>query len=314
MSSTSARCPLCVEMNSINHNALRCLNPTMNRMHTNRHHVGLSSCVKALSKGLYGSSLIGTSLISRAFPGCFFPNGTGSSARHQSRPDAVLVCSIPGRPAHLGRTNSPTFTLLDLNSALIQSPFPTLKAATAQHASTAIRLKTRSSRNPSRNNKAPICNDYTIKPLINLGLARQKAKGLRGGRYLGARWWRAGKGGSGRPGHHEMSLGVYCWSEGSLSNCLKPVSMPGRLGMRTGPFLPLIFHQRASGMSRAKSVLSATGKHEFLADWNASTLKWEYMIMACDPVNLNQFVVDLRSRHLGYWNQFTAPDPRLNNS
>eukprot|EP00983_Pelagomonas_calceolata_P075837 1153171-Pelagomonas_calceolata.AAC.11 len=32
--------------------------------------------------------------------------------------------------------------------------------------------------------------------------------------------------------------------------------------------------------------------------------------MACDPVDLSQFVVDLRSRHLSYWNQFTAPDPR----
>eukprot|EP00983_Pelagomonas_calceolata_P058515 1145523-Pelagomonas_calceolata.AAC.2 len=36
--------------------------------------------------------------------------------------------------------------------------------------------------------------------------------------------------------------------------------------------------------------------------------------MACDPVNLSQFVVDLRSRHLGYWNQFTASDPRISNS
>eukprot|EP00983_Pelagomonas_calceolata_P098816 1158391-Pelagomonas_calceolata.AAC.4 len=38
---------------------LRCLNPTMNGMHTNRHHVGLGFCVKALSRGRYGSSLIG---------------------------------------------------------------------------------------------------------------------------------------------------------------------------------------------------------------------------------------------------------------
>eukprot|EP00983_Pelagomonas_calceolata_P039786 1137338-Pelagomonas_calceolata.AAC.1 len=36
--------------------------------------------------------------------------------------------------------------------------------------------------------------------------------------------------------------------------------------------------------------------------------------MACDPVNLSQFVLDLRFRHLGYWNQFTAPDPRVSNS
>eukprot|EP00983_Pelagomonas_calceolata_P000478 16556-Pelagomonas_calceolata.AAC.1 len=30
----------------------------MNGMHTNRHHVGSSFCVKALSKGRFGSSLI----------------------------------------------------------------------------------------------------------------------------------------------------------------------------------------------------------------------------------------------------------------
>eukprot|EP00983_Pelagomonas_calceolata_P066822 1149227-Pelagomonas_calceolata.AAC.1 len=33
--------------------------------------------------------------------------------------------------------------------------------------------------------------------------------------------------------------------------------------------------------------------------------------MACDPVNLSRFVVDLRSRHLGYYDQFTVPDPRV---
>eukprot|EP00983_Pelagomonas_calceolata_P077011 1153686-Pelagomonas_calceolata.AAC.2 len=36
--------------------------------------------------------------------------------------------------------------------------------------------------------------------------------------------------------------------------------------------------------------------------------------MDCGPENLSKFVVDLRSRHLGYWNQFTAPDPRVSNS
>eukprot|EP00983_Pelagomonas_calceolata_P001866 62151-Pelagomonas_calceolata.AAC.1 len=29
-----------------------------------------------------------------------FPNGTGSSARHQSLPDAIFLRSIPGRQAH----------------------------------------------------------------------------------------------------------------------------------------------------------------------------------------------------------------------
>eukprot|EP00983_Pelagomonas_calceolata_P015482 490832-Pelagomonas_calceolata.AAC.1 len=61
----------------------------MNGMHTDRHHVGLSSCVKALSKGRYGSSLIGMDAcrnerlldqgiqvpenISRAIPDWVFP-------------------------------------------------------------------------------------------------------------------------------------------------------------------------------------------------------------------------------------------------
>ena len=36
-------------------------------------------------------------------------------------------------------------------------------------------------------------------------------------------------------------------------------------------------------------------------------------IMACNPVNLNQFVVDLRSRHLGFWGQYSSPDPRDTN-
>eukprot|EP00983_Pelagomonas_calceolata_P041986 1138295-Pelagomonas_calceolata.AAC.2 len=69
------------------------------------------------------------------------------------------------------------------------NPFPTLEAATAQHTNTTTRLKTRSLRNPNRNNEVTlhsilvgvagiIYNDYTIKPLFNLGLTRQKAKSL----------------------------------------------------------------------------------------------------------------------------------------
>eukprot|EP00983_Pelagomonas_calceolata_P101092 1158653-Pelagomonas_calceolata.AAC.7 len=104
-------------MDSINHVVLRCPNPTMSGVRTNRHHVGLGFCVKALSKGRYGSFLIAIDAcrnerlldqgiqvpISRAIPlvDRVFPNGTGSSARHQSRLDVVFVRSIPGRQAHL---------------------------------------------------------------------------------------------------------------------------------------------------------------------------------------------------------------------
>eukprot|EP00983_Pelagomonas_calceolata_P074737 1152675-Pelagomonas_calceolata.AAC.1 len=82
----------------------------MSRMHTNRHHVGLSLCVEVLSKGSFGSSLFGMDAcrderlldqgiqvpenFSRAIPDWVFPNGTGSSARHQSRPDAIYLCAL----------------------------------------------------------------------------------------------------------------------------------------------------------------------------------------------------------------------------
>eukprot|EP00983_Pelagomonas_calceolata_P001583 53117-Pelagomonas_calceolata.AAC.1 len=67
------------------------------------------------------------------------------------------------------------------------NPLPILEAAIAQHANTLTRLKTRSSRNPHRKNKVTlhiilvgvagtIYNDYTIKPLINSGLTKHKAK------------------------------------------------------------------------------------------------------------------------------------------
>eukprot|EP00983_Pelagomonas_calceolata_P057501 1145094-Pelagomonas_calceolata.AAC.2 len=69
----------------------------MSGMHTNRHHVGLSFCVRALSKGRSGSSLIDR----------FFPYGTGSPAWHRSRPDAIFVRSIPGRRAHLDPSKIP---------------------------------------------------------------------------------------------------------------------------------------------------------------------------------------------------------------
>eukprot|EP00983_Pelagomonas_calceolata_P030135 944103-Pelagomonas_calceolata.AAC.1 len=78
----------------------------MSGMHVNRHHVGLSFCVKALSKGKFGSSLIGMDAchnerllnqeiqvpenISLAIPDWVFRNGTSSSARHQSRPDIIF--------------------------------------------------------------------------------------------------------------------------------------------------------------------------------------------------------------------------------
>eukprot|EP00983_Pelagomonas_calceolata_P120363 1160699-Pelagomonas_calceolata.AAC.8 len=95
----------------------------MSGMHTNRHHEALSLCVKALSKGRYGSTLIGMDgcsnqrlldqgiqvpeNISRAISDWVFPNGTGSPARHQSLPDVIFVRPIPGRQAHLDPSKIP---------------------------------------------------------------------------------------------------------------------------------------------------------------------------------------------------------------
>eukprot|EP00983_Pelagomonas_calceolata_P024699 777881-Pelagomonas_calceolata.AAC.3 len=79
--------------------------------------------LKALRKGRYGSFLMcmdacqnerfleqGIEVpedISPAIPDCFFTNGTGSSAQHQSRPDAAFVCGLPGRSAHLDPSKIP---------------------------------------------------------------------------------------------------------------------------------------------------------------------------------------------------------------
>eukprot|EP00983_Pelagomonas_calceolata_P083787 1156231-Pelagomonas_calceolata.AAC.1 len=135
--------------------------------------------------------------ISQAIPDWVFTTVTGSSARHQSRPDAVFVRSIPSRPSHIDPTKilsqDRDIHLVEFKFCPNTNPFPTLKAATAQHTNTITRLKTCSLRNPNRNNKVTFhiilvgvagtiyYESYfmtTIKPLINLGLTRQKAKSL----------------------------------------------------------------------------------------------------------------------------------------
>eukprot|EP00983_Pelagomonas_calceolata_P007998 261018-Pelagomonas_calceolata.AAC.1 len=112
-----------------------------------------------------------------------FPTGTGSSARHQSCPDAVFVRSIPGRPSHIDPTKilpqDRDIHLVEFKFCPDTNLFPTLEAASTQHTNTITRFKTRSSRNPNRNNKVTlhiilvgvagtINNDYTIQPLIDL--------------------------------------------------------------------------------------------------------------------------------------------------
>eukprot|EP00983_Pelagomonas_calceolata_P000839 30268-Pelagomonas_calceolata.AAC.1 len=177
----------------------------MSGMHTNRQHVVLSFCVRALSKGRFGPSLIGMDAshnerlldqgiqvpknISRAIPDWIFHDGTGSSAWHQSRPDVIFVRSIPGRQARLDPSKiSPQdrdIHLVDLKFCPFVNSFITLETATAQHAHTKTGLRTCSSRNPNRNNKltphiiligvaGTIYNECKIKPLVNLFLSKKQ--------------------------------------------------------------------------------------------------------------------------------------------
>eukprot|EP00983_Pelagomonas_calceolata_P118399 1160501-Pelagomonas_calceolata.AAC.14 len=160
MPSTSACCPLCDEMDSIDHIALRCINPTMNGTYTNRHHDGLSFCVKALSKGRYGSSLIGMDAcckerlleqgievpknVFRTVPDWVFPMVlaplTDTIAALMLSLCALSQDDLPTLILLGSFLKTGTFTLLYLNSALVST---SLEAATAQHANISKkRLKT----------------------------------------------------------------------------------------------------------------------------------------------------------------------------
>eukprot|EP00983_Pelagomonas_calceolata_P087735 1157021-Pelagomonas_calceolata.AAC.8 len=79
--------------------------------------------------------------------------------------------------------------LVELKFCPDTNPFITFERAATQHSHTRTRLKTHSSRNPNRNNKVTLhiiligvdgtnYNEYTITPLMNLGLTKQKAKSL----------------------------------------------------------------------------------------------------------------------------------------
>eukprot|EP00983_Pelagomonas_calceolata_P009057 294135-Pelagomonas_calceolata.AAC.1 len=109
----------------------------MSGIHTNRHHVGLSFCVKALIKA---KGIQVPENISQAIPDWFSPNGTGSSARHESRPDVIFVRSIPGRQAHLDPFKIPPqdrgIHLVELKFCPDTNPYVTFKTAATQHAHT----------------------------------------------------------------------------------------------------------------------------------------------------------------------------------
>eukprot|EP00983_Pelagomonas_calceolata_P020105 634535-Pelagomonas_calceolata.AAC.1 len=96
-----------------------------------------------------------------SIPDWIFPIIIGSSARHQSRPDAVFARSIPGQPAHLDPTKIPPqdrdimwmIHLVESNFCPGTNPFPILEAATTQHANTKTRLN--SSRNQTGTRRLP---------------------------------------------------------------------------------------------------------------------------------------------------------------
>eukprot|EP00983_Pelagomonas_calceolata_P025224 792525-Pelagomonas_calceolata.AAC.1 len=94
------------------------------------------------------------------FPDCFFPNATGSPARHQSRPDALFVRPILCRQAHLDPPKIPPqdrdISLVELKFCPDTNPFIIYEWAAVHHSHTITILKTRSSRNPNRNNKVTL--------------------------------------------------------------------------------------------------------------------------------------------------------------
>eukprot|EP00983_Pelagomonas_calceolata_P057498 1145092-Pelagomonas_calceolata.AAC.1 len=98
----------------------------------------------AVMKGYHGSGHTSSENISRAIPDWAFPNGTGSSARHQSRPAAIFVRTIPGRQAHLYPSKIPPqdkdIHPVELKFCPDTDPSTTSETTTAQHAQTLTRL------------------------------------------------------------------------------------------------------------------------------------------------------------------------------
>eukprot|EP00983_Pelagomonas_calceolata_P067124 1149361-Pelagomonas_calceolata.AAC.2 len=157
--------------------------------------------------------------ISRSIPDWFFPTSTSSSARHQSCPDSVFVRSIPGRPSHIDPAKIPPqdrdIHRVEFKFCLDTDPFQNSHSRSSHylayhHFNQAQKPQLEK---PEHEQQGTIYNNYTIKPLINLGLTRQKAKplaskGLLGVGSLGAWQWRAAEGESGHPGAWWITLRI----------------------------------------------------------------------------------------------------------
>ena len=131
--------------------------------------------------------------IKRNIPDWVFPTQQNLPPRHQSRPGGVLVMPIEGRGRHLDPKQIPP---KDRDIHLVGSKFcsdinpqQTLEKVHNQHQPLIQRLRTKSLRGISRNNKVTlhvrflgvggtIYNQYTITPMLNLGIPLNKVHQL----------------------------------------------------------------------------------------------------------------------------------------
>ena len=204
-----AHCPLCGAPDSSNHLLLRCNHETPKKMHTNRHHLAVSLCGAEISKGEMGSSIVTMDAhnndklsnlnihpprnITRTIPDWVFPNQQHSPARHQSRPDGVLISSISQGNNFTDPKQIPyrdrDLHLIEFKFCSDTNPHPTLQKARQQHQSLISKLQSRSLRGQHRNNKVTlhvilvgvagtIYNHHTITPLLRLGLSKYAAHKL----------------------------------------------------------------------------------------------------------------------------------------
>jgi len=200
-----ATCPLCEGSDSAPHILLRCNNHTLKRMHIKRHHHAVSLCGEEISKGKLGSAIVTMDAcnseklsdpnikppddIERNIPDWVFPTQQKFHTRHQSRPDGVLVMPIEVRGRYLDPKQIPSkdrdMHLVKFKFCSDINPQQTLEKAHNQHQHLIQLLRTRSLRGISRNNQVTLhvmllevggtnYNQYTITPLLNLGVPNQR--------------------------------------------------------------------------------------------------------------------------------------------
>ena len=131
--------------------------------------------------------------IERNIPDWVFPTQQNLPTRHQSRPDGVLVMPIEGRGRHLDPKQIPPkdkdIHLVEFKFCSDINPQQTLEKAHNQHQPLIQRLRKRSLRGTSQNNQVTlhviplgvggtIYNQYTITPLLNLGVPTHKVHQL----------------------------------------------------------------------------------------------------------------------------------------